>query len=187
MTANPRFRNNASGTRGFGRRAMSEGRRRGRRSRCRARSTPRGRPSAAADRDHAERGTADGEDRHERAEPVEIACRLLVLRLRHVPIAAYSARSTSGTLIRKATRQPMVSTSVPPMSSPSGPTAAVAAAQMPNARAPARSLEHRGVIADRRRASSAPAAPWKSARPPAARGWARARTGLTWHRTRRDR
>ena len=75
-------------------------------------------------------------------------------------MVAHSANASSGTLIRNATRQPAVSTRVPPMIGPSTVRAAVDAAQMPNARARATPSKAWVMSASEPGMRSAPAAPW---------------------------
>ena len=92
--------------------------------------------------DEPEREPADRERRDERAEPVEARrssrCRATP---RHGVSVAQRANATSGTLIRNATRQPIVSTRMPPTIGPRSVSAEVEAAQMPNARPRASPVE----------------------------------------------
>ena len=74
---------------------------------------------------------------------------------------AHSATSRIGTLTRKAIRQPMVSTRRPPTIGPSRVSAAVEAAQMPNARPRSGPWNACVMSASDPGMSSAPAAPWK--------------------------
>ena len=69
-------------------------------------------------------------------------------------------RPSSGTLIRNANRQPIVSTSVPPTIGPRMTRADVDAAQIPNARARASPSKAWVIRASDPGMSSAPAAPW---------------------------
>ena len=65
--------------------------------------------------------------------------------------------------MRNATRQPTVSTRVPPTIGPRTVSAAVAAAQIPNARARAAPSKAWVMRASEPGMSSAPAAPWSEA------------------------
>ena len=101
--------------------------------------------------DHAERQAADRERGDERAEPVEPPGRLGVARfLRRGRWSPTARMPSSGTLIRKATRQPSVSTRLPPTIGPRMVSAAVDAAQIPNARPALGAIE--GVGDERQRA-----------------------------------
>ena len=75
---------------------------------------------------------------------------------------AHSAKASSGTLIRNANRQPIVSTSVPPTIGPRITRADVDAAQIPNARARASPSKAWVMSASEPGMSRAPAAPWAS-------------------------
>ena len=111
--------------------------------------------------DDPERQPADGQRRDQRAEPVEPAGRLRVARLlRRGARVAHRAKASSGTLIRKATRQPSVSTRLPPTIGPKIVSAAVDAAQMPNARPRSAPSKAWVMRASEPGMSSAPAAPW---------------------------
>ena len=75
---------------------------------------------------------------------------------------AQTANASSGTLIRNAKRQPIVSTMVPPTIGPTTTRPDVAAAQIPNARARCGPSNAWVISASEPGMSSAPAAPWAS-------------------------
>ena len=98
---------------------------------------PRGRirPGVRLAADQAERQAADGQRGDDGAEPVEAPGRLGVARFRDMAHRRPQRRTPrSGTLIRNANRQPIVSTMTPPTIGPRTTSADVEAAQMPNAR-----------------------------------------------------
>ena len=113
--------------------------------------------------DRAEREAADRERDDRGADPVELRRRLprrgSPARASRSPTAA---TATSGTLMKNAARQEIVSTRRPPISGPRIVVAPEAPAQVPNAR-PCSSPEKLAVrSASEPGTRSAPAAPWRT-------------------------